>query len=65
VGIAAVSIDVFMVLAIAVGLLLLAAMVREHLPHRHAIPTADGSSRPRRIGGYGRMHVRVTNRRAA
>jgi hypothetical protein len=59
-----VLLDAFMVLVVAVGLVLLAAMVREQLPHRRSASAANGS-RSTRIGPRGRVHVRATNRRAA
>jgi hypothetical protein len=62
VGIGAALIDVFMVLVIAIGLVLLAAMVRELIPRRRITQT---NSRSTRTSGYGQTHMRVDRRRAA
>jgi hypothetical protein len=62
VDIGAALIDVFMALVIAVGIVLLVAMVREQLPRRQA---TQPSARSTRTGGYGQVHVRMNNRRAA
>jgi hypothetical protein len=65
VDIGAALIDVFMVLVVAVGLVLLAAMVREQLPHRRATPPKTHASRSTRTGFYGKLQVRMSSRRAA
>jgi hypothetical protein len=64
VDIGAVLLDAFMVLVIAVGLVLLAAMLREQLPHRRSASAANGS-RFTRSGPRSRVQGRTINRRAA
>jgi hypothetical protein len=62
VDIGAALIDVFMVLVIAIGLVLLAAMVREQIPRRRS---GQMNTRSTRTSGHGQTHMRVDRRRAA
>jgi hypothetical protein len=62
VDIGAALIDVFMVLVIAIGLVLLAAMVREQIPRRRARQLDPRSAR---TSGYGQAHIRVDRGHAA
>jgi len=62
VDIGAALIDVFMLLVIASGLVLLAVMVREQIPRRRA---RYARTHVTRTSGYGQAHISVDPRRTA
>ena len=62
-NIGAIALDAFMVLVIAAGLVLLAAMIREQLPHRRGAHVRGRAPGFDRTGAT--AQVRMSHRRAA